>query len=269
MKIVCVEITSTFGSFTTSDSNAGLFFTHKFPTKTAVTGMVGAILGLSFEETVEYLMGDLKVAVEPNGLPEVVKHKFFNHHRWDRDRTANIAQEMLVDPSYRIFLKFDEVTDEKIVDATKLGIGEGKFEIYTAFKKSVEESRSYYPLYMGRNNFPLEYSKRDITLEGPNGTDEALCESLVPFKAVNENFSFSYDIRFKEGKKLPMGVTGYQIFKNIPVDESVKRQYKETIDLLYKKNEKFQQRIDLTSVNPDYETFIYEENGTEIVVFFF
>lgn len=269
MKNACVEISSSYGSFTKVDSNAGGFLTHKYPPKTAITGMVGAILGFDFEKTVEYLMGDISIAIEPKNIPDIVMHTFYNHHRRDKDRPANVSQEILVDPTYRIFLNFDDVSDKKIVDKKKLNIGNGMTDIYTAFKKTISENRSYYPLYMGRNNFPLEYNQQNIQLKEVKEDKKVQCDCVVPYEAVKEELGSAYQVESEIGLSSQNMNMNYKVFKNIPINETKNRKYTETIDYLFKNNVDYTQLIKPMRIDDDYKLFGYSEDGEDKVIILF
>jgi len=57
--IIEIEMWSNFGCFTKSFSNTGGLLTYLIPPKTAIIGMVGAVLGYKFNEF--YESNDIRV----------------------------------------------------------------------------------------------------------------------------------------------------------------------------------------------------------------
>ena len=147
--IIEMDIWSKFGCFTKPFSNSGGLLTYLIPPKTSIIGMVGAILGYDFEdfETTENdlkkysieKLNDIKISVQPL-FPFKVKRVVFNNLVADK-KIINIKQDVLFNPYYKLFISFPEqLNEEKEV-----------------FEERIKTHKSVYNLYMGRNEFFLNY----------------------------------------------------------------------------------------------------------------
>ncbi|MGV9205915.1 MAG: CRISPR-associated protein Cas5 [Promethearchaeia archaeon] len=162
MTLIVCDIEGKFGSFSTPASNVGGLITYIIPPKTTVQGLLGSIVGLSFKETVE-VFKDFKYTVKPFSPLKTV-NTTFNCHYGRRGGMANINQELLIKPKYRLYLHIPDIepTDE-ILSNIKQRFKDIRDEeqISNILIKIMEKRESYYTLYMGKNEFPLSYQLKD------------------------------------------------------------------------------------------------------------
>ena len=150
MKIIEIDIWSSFGCFSKHFSNTGGVLTHLIPPKTSIIGIVGAILGYEFDDCEENENGkktykieslnNIKVSICP--LFEFkTKRVIFNlvsGTNLDLD-IKNINQDVLISPRYKLFISFPPslINEEN------------------SFLNKIKNNQTVFNLYMGRNEFPL------------------------------------------------------------------------------------------------------------------
>ncbi len=158
MSLLVVDIESKFGSFNNPSSNVGGLMTYLIPPKTTVQGLLGSILGLEFNDTVN-VFKDFKYTVRPL-FPLNKKNTTYNCHYGGRQgRMVNIQQEILINPKYRLFLHIpDKKPPEEILEILKRHFNYiNSEELSKILEKIMSKKESYYNLYMGKNEFPLSY----------------------------------------------------------------------------------------------------------------
>ena len=148
--IIEMDIWSSFGCFTKPFSNTGGLLTYLIPPKTSIVGMVAAILGYEFNDYEEQEDGtrkyrieelyDIKISIQ--ALFDLrVKRVTFNSHYGNEPHMLNVNQDILINPFYKIYLSFpSELKDKE-----------------KTFLKRVRASKTVYNLYMGRNEFFMNY----------------------------------------------------------------------------------------------------------------
>ncbi|MCL2116056.1 MAG: CRISPR-associated protein Cas5 [Methanobrevibacter sp.] len=148
--IIELDIWSSFGCFTSPFSNIGGFLTYLIPPKTSIVGMIGCILGYDFEEYVEKEdntkkykieeLYDIKISVQP--LFKLKTRKItFNSHYGNEPHMLNVKEDVLINPYYKLFLKFPEQLKSE----------------ESVFVNRIIKNETIYNLYMGRNEFFLNY----------------------------------------------------------------------------------------------------------------
>lgn len=192
MEPVGVDIKADFGAFTKPHSTTGGLLTFKIPPKTAVKGIIGAIAGLSFEETCEYLKG-LRIGIKPLSKISTKSLVYNSHYGSRKGRWVNIRQEILINPEYRIYLDFTDIEDNNTFKDDIQGIigSNGLDYRLTSAQEGLrvllENNLNYYTPYMGRNNFPLEYDTFQPQLEELDNYENRLeCSCMIPREAVSE-----------------------------------------------------------------------------------
>lgn len=148
--IIEMDMWSTFGCFTKPFSNTGGFLTYLIPPKTAIIGMIGAVLGYKFDDfsesndkrvyKIEELY-DIKISIQAMFDLKVKRIVFNSHYGNDKKNMLNVKQDLLINPKYKIYISFPE----------NLEIQEKHF------LNSLKSSETTYNLYMGRNEFPINY----------------------------------------------------------------------------------------------------------------
>jgi len=148
--IVEMDIWSSFGCFTKPFSNAGGLLSYLIPPKTSIIGMVAAILGYEVDDYIESDDGSRKYKIEElydikistQALFDLrVKRVTFNSHYGNEPHLMNIHQDVLIEPYYKVYLSFpNNLKSEK-----------------KEFLKSLHANETVYNLYMGRNEFFMNY----------------------------------------------------------------------------------------------------------------
>lgn len=151
-KVIEIDIWSNFGCFTKPDSTSGGRLTYLIPPKTAIIGIIGAILGYNFDEyeeiengTKKYLIEelyDIKISIQ-SLFDLKTKRVTFNRVDGTIEKTKiqNIHQDVLINPYYKLFISFPEYLKDK----------------EELFLNRTKDHETIYHVYMGRNEFPLSY----------------------------------------------------------------------------------------------------------------
>lgn len=161
MKIIEIDIWSSFGCFSKHFSNTGGVLTHLIPPKTSIIGIIGAILGYEVNEYVDNddgtktykieSLNNIKVSIYP--LFEFkTKRVIFNlvsGTNLDLD-IKNINQDVLISPKYKLFISFPSELEK----------------VEECFLNRIKNNQTIFNLYMGRNEFPLNLKfVREINAE--------------------------------------------------------------------------------------------------------
>lgn len=192
-----MDIWSNFGCFTKPFSNTGGFLTYLIPPKTVIIGMIGAILGYKFDDFSEFEgkrvykieeLYDIKISIQSLFDLKVKRVIFNSHYGNDKKDMLNVKQDVLLNPKYRLYLSFPEHLErqEKV------------------FLSNIENHSTVYNLYMGRNEFPVNYEFKNY-LKDPN--------SII---LNNENIN---DF-FKEKPRI-YGVLNREIVENLELSTNV------------------------------------------------
>lgn len=146
-KIIELDIWSSFGCFNKSFSNKGGLLTYPIPPKTAIIGMIGSVIGIDFDDyeiidnkkvySIEKFY-DIQISIQPLFDLKTTRLTYNNS---SNNSIANINQEILVNPKYKIFISFPNELNEYELD----------------FVEKIKKHETVYNLYMGRNEFPLNY----------------------------------------------------------------------------------------------------------------
>lgn len=148
--IIEMEIWSSFGCFTKPFSNTGGLLTYLIPPKTSVIGMIGAVLGYDFEDFTELEDGTRRYKIEElydihvsiQSLFDLkVKRVTFNSHYGNEPNLMNIHEDVLIEPFYKLYINFPEKLNKE----------------QNEFLKRLKSNETVYTLYMGRNEFFMNY----------------------------------------------------------------------------------------------------------------
>lgn len=163
-KLIEFDIESSFGCFNKPFSNKGGLLSYNIPPKTAIIGMVCSILGIEFDEYIEKEDGvreyaieefyDIKVSVQ---MMSKIRASRIIYNNTCGEIIANIHQDLLIKPKYKIYLSFPEA----LKDYEK------------EFINRLKNHETIYNLYMGRNEFPITYNFiSESSIESKNYTYE-------------------------------------------------------------------------------------------------
>ena len=150
-KLVSFTIQADFGMFKKPDINDKIFITYNIIPKTYVLGILGAILGYGgYAQTAKKAqmpefytkLHDIKMAITPkNDTGGVFKKEFILFNNTTNGQIANITEQTLVNPAYRIYLEIDC----------------SKFD-HKKLYLSLKNNKAKYLPYMGKNEFALWWS---------------------------------------------------------------------------------------------------------------
>ena len=150
-KLISFTIKSEFGMFKKPDINDKIFISYNMIHKPYVLGIVGAIMGYgghAQEKTIsdtqifaDYYekLKDIRIAIAPSSENNgIFKKEFMVFNNTTNGQTANITEQMLINPAYRIYLELDDKNEEhiKLID-------------------NLKNNKAVYPPYMGKNEFSL------------------------------------------------------------------------------------------------------------------
>ena len=148
--IIEMDIWSNFGSFSKPFSNTGGLLTYLIPPKTSVIGIIGGILGYNYHDyeidennnkkyKIEELY-DVKISIQAI-FDLKIRRIIFNCHYGNEPNLLNVKEDVLIKPYYKLYLSFPETLKDK----------EKKF------LEKIKRQETVYNLYMGRNEFFLNY----------------------------------------------------------------------------------------------------------------
>ncbi len=151
--IIELDIWSKFGCFSKSFSNSGGILTYFIPPKTSIMGMIGSVLGYSFDEfelndegikiySIEKF-NEIKVSIQPL-FP--LKTKRVTYNNVSGEGIKNIHQDVLLNPYYKIFISFPDSLKED----------------ENLFLDRIKNQQSVYNLYMGKNEFLLNVELKNV-----------------------------------------------------------------------------------------------------------
>lgn len=201
--IIEMDLWSDFGCFTKPFSNTGGLLTYLIPPKTVIIGMIGAVLGYNFDDFQELddkrvyrieELYDVKISVQ-SLFDLKVKRIIFNSHYGNNKRDMlNVKQDLLLNPKYKLYISFPEhlKSQEK------------------AFLDSIKTYSTVYNLYMGRNEFPVNYEFKnywenvDSVLLNPENVNEFFDEKQRVYGVLNRNLVFNPKLTTKMEKKLSL-----------------------------------------------------------------
>jgi len=145
-KLISFTIEAEFGMFKKPDINDKIFVSYNMIHKPYLLGILGAIMGYvghnqnnDKSKMPEYYekLKDIRVAIAPSSKNGgIFKKEFIIFNNTTNGKIANITEQTLVNPAYRIYLELDDIKDEKLI--TKL-----------------ENNEAVFPPYMGKNEFSL------------------------------------------------------------------------------------------------------------------
>lgn len=145
-KLISFTIKSEFGMFKKPDINDKIFVSYNMIHKPYLLGILGAIMGYDGHnqnndksKMPEYYekLKDIRVAIAPSGENGgIFKKEFIIFNNTTNGTIANITEQTLVNPAYRIYLELDDIKHKELID-------------------SLKNNKAVYPPYMGKNEFSL------------------------------------------------------------------------------------------------------------------
>jgi len=150
-KLISFTIKAEFGMFKKPDINDKIFVSYNMIHKPYVLGILGAIMGYGghaqektvsdeqiFADYYEKLI-DIRMAIVPSSSNGgIFKKEFIIFNNTTNGQIANITEQTLINPAYRIYIELDDKNEEHIELTDRL-----------------ENNKAVYPPYMGKNEFSL------------------------------------------------------------------------------------------------------------------
>ena len=145
-KLVSFTIKSEFGMFKKPDINDKIFITYNMIHKPYLLGVLGAIMGYGGHnqnsdksKMPEYCekLKDIRVAISPSDKNGgIFKKEFIIFNNTVNGQIANITEQTLIRPAYRIYLELDEAEHNELIE-------------------NIKNNKAVYLPYMGKNEFSL------------------------------------------------------------------------------------------------------------------
>ncbi|PKP59879.1 MAG: hypothetical protein CVT89_00740 [Candidatus Altiarchaeales archaeon HGW-Altiarchaeales-2] len=280
MELLCLDIESEFGAFNKPFSNTGGLLTYLFPPKTAIIGMLGATIGYTFENTLK-TFSNIKVCVEPLKSIETKIITYLCHYGYGghpeiekKGIPVNIRQEILINPKYRLYLDLESIHEnEMLLSDINILLKKCKIlniakDVNGGFKVLFQNKISYYSLYMGKNEFPLNYQLMNVKLKSLDKSD---FNKYVPTNCVMPRDSV---LNYKIASPFEMGwlkLTHYEpfsffILSDVPTTQNTNREFSNFKDFLLKDHTR-KTTMDVEPKLDDNYSFYKTEEGNLIVCF--
>jgi CRISPR-associated protein Cas5h len=145
-KLISFTIKAEFGMFKKPDINDKIFVSYNMVHKPYLLGILGAIMGYAGHnqnndksKIPEYYekLKDIRVAIAPSSENGgIFKKEFIIFNNTTNGTIANITEQTLVNPAYRIYLELDDEVDKELIEKLK-------------------NNEAIFPPYMGKNEFSL------------------------------------------------------------------------------------------------------------------
>lgn len=149
-KLISFTIKAEFGMFKKPDINDKIFVSYNMVHKPYLLGILGAIMGYAGHnqnrdksKMPEYYekLKDIRVAIAPSSQNGgIFKKEFIIFNNTTNGTIANITEQTLVNPAYRIYLELDDEVDRELIQKLK-------------------NNEAIFPPYMGKNEFSLWWDK--------------------------------------------------------------------------------------------------------------
>ena len=275
MSPLAIHVESQFGAFNKSHSTTGGLLTYQIPTKPAIIGMVGGMLGFSFSETNENLEV-LKVGVRPLSATRTKTITYNSRFGGGQRGMINVRQEILIEPEYEVFLDFSEVEkkeESRIASRVNKLLNENgcdkEIESNSAeegISELVNKNISYYNLYMGKNDFPLNITHLDPDLKElpKRKTTDLETECVMPREACRD---FQVKVRSKKSSGAlslnltePDSLKFFQL-KDMPISQNENREHSDFRDFIMKQQgEGVKLVVDLAEDKDQYNFYLDGED---------
>lgn len=272
MDIATVDISSSFGSFTKPHSTSGGLLSYRVPPKTAIKGMLGAMAGLSFEETHE-LLDRLYVGIKPLKRPNTNRTTYNCHYGKRGNTTANVQEEILVKPKYRIYIDFSSIKNQGKLKQ-KIESEKGINSIADLYSHMIANSQTHFNVYMGRNNFPITSELVNESIERvplSQLKDEVKVCTILPTKLcskfkVMEKVETS-DEKYSPNISMPDKLK-IHVINDYPLEQSKDRKYTKMMDFFMKPPESSLElhiQLNKDEIGDNYR-FLQNETGELIIL---
>lgn len=182
MKLITFSLFGNFGAFRDPSvtSNQTVYY---IPSKSAVIGILGAIIGVGRTNSLGELYGseylklfkDTKIGIKYDSSPKKITF-FTNHRSLKEPKTKPYKTELVEKPNYRIFVQTNDFYHEKI-------------------KKSIEENKFKYSPYLGHVYCPAIIQDLKI-YDDANVIDDAQ-DKVTSSVILDESETYKYDFTLR------------------------------------------------------------------------
>ena len=217
-KLISFTIKAEFGFFKKPDINDKIFISYNMIHKPSLLGILGAIMGydgyVQSKDTTQFpeyyqKLKAIRVAIAPSSENGgIFKKEFILFNNTTNGQTANITEQTLINPAYRIYLELDDANEE-----------------HTKLIDSLKNHRAVYLPYMGKNEFSLWWW--DVKNEKTTFHEHTQFEKIE----VKEKFEIKSII--KKNENFVLKNSGYKerttnyfyLFERLPIgfDEQLKQ----------------------------------------------
>ena len=184
MKLITFRISGDFAAFRDPSvtTNQTVYY---IPSKSAVVGILGAMIGVRRSDTLDEIYGEeyqeffknTKIGIQFESVPSKVSF-FTNHRSLKEPKTKPFKTEVLENPTYTIYVSTDDESSKKLVNALK------KQE----FEFSPYLGHAYCPATI--SEFKEVDAKKIVDVKG----EETKCVVLDESESYNPNFEFKHDM---------------------------------------------------------------------------
>lgn len=182
MNLISFLISGAFAAFRDPSvtSNQTSYY---IPSKSAVVGILGAMVGIQRSDSLGDLYGPeykeffkgIRIGLQMKSIPHKITF-FTNHRSFKESKTKPYKTELLENPTYRIFVQADPDTSDRIYDA-------------------VSNNRFTYSPHLGHAYCPARVADAElIETEKIDPEDKKTrCVVLDESEAYKDNFKFKYE----------------------------------------------------------------------------
>ena len=208
-KLISFTINSEFGMFKKPDINDKIFVSYNMLHKPYLLGILGAIMGYAGHnqnqdksKMPQYYekLKNIKVAISPsNKNGGIFKKEFIIFNNTTNGSIANITEQTLVNPAYRIYLELDDEQNKELIHKLK-------------------KNEAIFNPYMGKNEFSLWWNDFKVHKR---------------FEKVESKKKFEVKTIIKKPEKFVLKNSGYKerttnyfyLFERLPIgfDEQLKQ----------------------------------------------
>ena len=211
-QLVSFTITAEFGMFKKPDINDKIFISYNIIHKPYLLGVLGAIMGYDGHnqnqdksKMPEYYekLKDIKVAISPSGKDNgIFKKEFIIFNNTTNGSIANITEQTLIEPSYKIYLELDSDNKEhiKLIDNLK-----NHNAVYLPYMGKNEYSLWWWDIENKKTTFHLHQKFKKVDVTKRNFEIKSIIKTPENFEIKNRAYKERTTNYFYLFERLPIG----------------------------------------------------------------